>query len=54
MSYWIWVVEWKNKYSDRYREEFNTKEDAQNFVRYNEWEGGEHPVVKEIEIYKEE
>lgn len=49
MSYWIWIVEWKSK-GDYVREQFNTQEEAQNFVEYTEWQRGEHPTIKEIEF----
>ena len=51
MSSWLWIVEWKSK-QGYIREEFTTKEDAQNFIQYNQWEKGEHPTIKEIELVR--
>ncbi len=52
MSYWVWYVTWYTSCGEECIEEFNTKEDAQNFIKYNQWGKNEHPKLKEIEVDK--
>ena len=45
----VWQVQWYTKYGEECCEEFDNQSDAQNFMKYNEWEGNEHPkmIIKE-------
>ncbi len=47
MSDTVWQVKWFTNNGEECSEDFDDKSDAQNFIKYNDWQGNEHPKLSE-------